>query len=180
MPVTRTYACDDCNYEWTERSASRDDPYPNCPQCEQNSAHWIPQPVAINGIKSKAVDIAYSAAEDMGLTNLRDNSREGDIGAIAPTPIQSSEGEQIVRSFVEAGVAPQLAPQLLPQLQNYWGGQQGSINAIEQQARQAVMSGQAAAASQMARAEGNDAFSVLSNAPPMKMNVQGRASMKVE
>jgi hypothetical protein len=135
------------------------------------------KPFAINGVKSKAIDITQKMMEEQGYTNFKDNNREGDSPIMAPSPIQSAEAQQIVRSFVEAGAPPQVAPQLIPQVQNYWQGQSGAVNAVVDQARQAVVSGQAAAASHQATKEGVDAISVVKKAPPMKMNVMARANM---
>jgi hypothetical protein len=82
----RVYRCPDCGHKWrTESKLGFLEP--DCPQC---GFHPDPLPVrmgmpAIIGTKAKAVDEAYRvASEDYGLTNLRDNSKEGETAFIPP------------------------------------------------------------------------------------------------
>jgi hypothetical protein len=87
MPrYVRVYRCPDCGHKWkTESTLGFLEPC--CPNCG-----FEPDPLperisapAIIGTRAKAVDLAYNiAAEDFGLTNLNDSTREGDIAFKAP------------------------------------------------------------------------------------------------
>lgn len=82
----RVFRCPDCNHKWKAES-KLGFPEPDCPQC---GFHPDPLPdrvcaPAIVGTRSKAVDQAWSIAqEDFGLTNMRDNTKEGETSIIMP------------------------------------------------------------------------------------------------
>lgn len=88
MPrYVRVYRCPDCNHKWkTESHLGFLEP--DCPSCGFHPDP-VPQRVcmpAIVGTKSKAVDFAQQVAEeDFGLTNMRDNAKEGETAFIPPT-----------------------------------------------------------------------------------------------
>jgi hypothetical protein len=82
-------------------------------------AKSIPTTFAINGAKAKAVDYAYRMAEeDFGLTNMKDNLREGDVAAMAPSRPQTAEAEALVREMTEA--IPELSPEQAEASKHFW------------------------------------------------------------
>src|SRR5215472_13487785 len=93
------FRCPDCGHKWrlerTDRSYQ-----PDCPACG-----YIPDPIpdriaapAIVGTKSRAVDEAYKVvSEDYGLTNLKDNAREGESSVIMPT--MGKEMQEVVQAM---------------------------------------------------------------------------------
>lgn len=184
MPVRRTYACDQCAHQWTETTAKSDDPYPDCPGCGGASG-WVPKGFAITTTKSKAMDIAQSAMEDMGHSDFRDNQRAGDIAAKGPAPMQTAEAEAITRSMIEhakleGDQANSIAPELMSQAQNFWGG---GVPNMGQMTADPVR-GVAAEASTAARDLGADPIALLHEAgqrgelnllSPERLNVVSRA-----
>lgn len=104
-----TFVCTDCGNKWKETStfSRKKDGWncPDCPQCgkkKENIGCSIDRSPAYIGsnAKSKAADIAYKMIEsDYGMTNMKDNMREGDIAAILPAenPQQQSVVEQTLQ-----------------------------------------------------------------------------------
>ena len=118
MPVTRTYVCDDCQYEFSAFHMNRDEPPPECPACYA-ATHAIPGRFNITSARSKAIDLTQQIAEqDFGLTNIRDNSRAGDIAALPPPPVQTAEAEMLTRQMKEA--APQMDDQKAALVNAFW------------------------------------------------------------
>lgn len=118
MPVTRTYVCDDCQYEFSQFHMNRDEPAPECPACYA-ATHSIPGRFNITSARSKAVDLTQKIAEeDFGLTNIRDNSRAGDIAALPPSQVQTAEAEMLTRQMKEA--APQMDEQKAELVNAFW------------------------------------------------------------
>lgn len=141
MPVTRRYACDQCEHEWTFLHLKRDEPYPDCPRCEAQAAASLPTMFAINTVKSKAVDFAQKMAEeDYGLTDMNDNMREGDVAAKAPPPIQTAEAEALTRMMKDT--VPDCTDEQAQAVKNFW--QPGS-SVAPAQATQMAAPGAAAA-----------------------------------
>lgn len=120
MPVTRTYLCDDCGLEFRKFHMSRDEPAPDCPRCDE-ATRQIPGGFNITTHKAKAVDYAYKVAEeDYGLTNMRDNLREGDTIVKGPSQVQTSEAEQLTRELLAA--RPQLTEQQAQEAATFFKG----------------------------------------------------------
>lgn len=156
MPVTRTYLCSDCALQFSRFHMSRDEPAPECPRCEAASRN-IPGSFSIGTVKGKAIDAAYAMAEQQyGITDLHDNSRAGDIAAVAPPPVQSAEAEAIARSMVEAGMAPELAPEQMALAKSFWQNGATPQASPPSQLTQAAM-----ANASLARAEGVDPVGLL-------------------
>ena len=86
MPIVRTYLCGDCNCTFDHFHASRDEPAPECPGCKALESQKVPSAFTIGGGNaSKAGDIAQDILEkDLGMSNIRDRQREGDIATITP------------------------------------------------------------------------------------------------
>lgn len=173
MPVTRRYLCDSCNYEWTSLHLSREEPYPDCPSCATAEPASIPTSFSITGIKSKAIDYTQRMAEeDYGLTNFRDNMREGDVAAMAPPPVQEREAQALTMAMKE--MSPDLSDAQAEQVRDFWktGGAPASVAQMAQPG--------AAAARQL----GADPIELLHKAEKasgrqgMALDVVGKASMK--
>lgn len=119
MPVTRRYLCDDCEHEWTYFHQQREEPYPDCPNCARAAPASIPTSFSITGTKSKAIDYTYKMAEESyGMTNMRDNSREGDVAAIAPPPVQEREAQALTMAMKE--MSPDLSDAQAEQVRDFW------------------------------------------------------------
>lgn len=156
MPVSRTYLCDVCDYQWEKLHWDRDEPSPDCPRGCESDVSNVPGRFAITGIKAKAVDYAYKMAEeDYGLTNLRDNTYEGENAVIAPPPIQTSERDQLTQYVAEA--APALNPEQAAMLNSFWGSGQPQARNPQEQALTNI----AMANSGQARADGVDPIDLL-------------------
>lgn len=147
------YECRDCGHRF-RRTHNWGDPDPDCPRCG-----FIPAPVpqriaapAIIGTKARAVDIAQQIAEqDYGLTNMRDNLREGDTPFIEP-PAPKVEGPPTRQTLSR--------PAFL------WGGAAPASLAPVGGTSRAQLLQNATAASTMARAEGKDPMELLHRAKP--------------
>lgn len=141
MPVTRRYLCDDCSWEWTMFHVKHDEPFPECPNCEKADPANIPGMFSITGTKAKAVDYMQKMAEeDYGLTNLRDNTREGDIAAIAPPPVQEQEAHALTMAMKE--MAPDISEAQAQQVRDFWktGGAPASMTQMAAPGAQAARS----------------------------------------
>ena len=98
--IIRTYKCDDCELEF-EVNCESNDPDPDCPTCSK-ILDWVPGMFAINGNKSKALDVTQKIIEeDFGMSNLKDNTREGEAAFIEPTPVTTVERETVERNIRE-------------------------------------------------------------------------------
>jgi hypothetical protein len=121
MAIYGIYQCGECQHQfrgWREK----DGQYPKCPECGIEGG-WAPQAPALNGIKAKAIDIAQKIAEEtFGMTDMKDNLRQGDTIVKAPPPIQTAESEAMTRELLTAGVGtPEVAPHLQQYVQNFFG-----------------------------------------------------------
>lgn len=175
MPVTRRYLCDSCNYEWTHFHLQREEAYPDCPSCAAAEPASIPTTFAITGVKSKAIDYTQRMVEeDYGMTNMRDNMREGDVAAMAPAPVQSREAQELTMAVREA--QPDLNDAQIEQVNSFW--QKGVSGATPDQVR-----AQAAPAAAAARSLGADPIEMLHKAEKqagrqgLNLDVVGRAKM---
>jgi hypothetical protein len=82
--------CDECGTRFDKLHFDRAEPPPPCPGCAAISARQtvVPAGFAIGSTKSKAVDLCQDIVEkEYGMSNMRDNMREGDIAVISPPPI---------------------------------------------------------------------------------------------
>jgi hypothetical protein len=100
----RVYRCPDCGHKWkTESKLGFLEP--DCPQC---GFHPDPLPdrvtmPAIIGTHAKAIDEAWKvASEDFGLTDMRDNTQEGETAFKMP-PAPPSNIIQPNNSVARAG-----------------------------------------------------------------------------
>ena len=102
MAIVRTYVCNDCGTRFDKLHFDRSEGPPECPGCQAISAkqQQVPAGFSIPGKVGKAADICYDiASRDYGMTNMRDNLREGDIAA-APLPAKLAEASQ---NFFQGG-----------------------------------------------------------------------------
>lgn len=99
--VRRTFACDDCDLEWTMWRFRGDDSLPLCPACQLDQTRKAVTAPPILTTKSQAVDIAQEAMEAMGYTNMRDNQRVGDTAVIAPSAPTAQESHVMNQQAAE-------------------------------------------------------------------------------
>ena len=162
MPVIRTFGCDDCGLEF-EVTQGMNDPAPECPRC-CTVLEWRPQSFNITGTKSKAMDLTQSILErDYGLTNFRDNMREGDTAVINAGPPSVAVQDAQIRQLSEvaqASGAPPLTPQQAEMAKAFWGGGQTPL----QQVPAADMLAGAKSATAAANAEGVNPMDLLHKA----------------
>ena len=172
--VRLRFACDECGIEWIEY-VDRDGPVPECFKCAVLARKAIGAP-ALLGAKSQAIDIAWEAAQAMGMTDMNDNQRVGDVAFKPPPPPTAAELDQMQQQSAE--IARQLeVPALssVPQIgangapieggltqaqmgQAFWGA--GSNQPVPQQAAAALI-GSAQVGSKIARREGSDPIAML-------------------
>jgi hypothetical protein len=130
--IVRTYACDDCGSEF-EVTCNSDDPAPDCPNCAR-VLEWRPGMFAIKTTKSRAMDVTQDILEkDFGLTNFKDNQREGDVAAItAPAPSQAAKDAEIrqLSEVVQQTTGQPLTAQQHAMAQSFWGGGNAMQQAI--------------------------------------------------
>lgn len=186
MPISRKYLCDDCTGEFTRLHWDREEPVPECPYCASATARNIPGTFSITGVKAKAIDIAQQIAEeDYGLTNMRDNLREGDIAAMGPSAPQTAEREEIVREMQGAfGDAAGTPEHLERNIQEFWHTGTPSSIPPEAQAARDMKVAEARAASAVARTDGADPIELLHKAEKaanprggMNLHVMSRAKL---
>lgn len=92
------YRCRDCGAVFEHLKMHLEDADPGCPVCAART-DAMPARVNIKTNKSRAIDITQRIAEeDYGMTNMRDNLREGDIAAYDP-PAPKPEHAKAVDSF---------------------------------------------------------------------------------
>lgn len=184
MPITRRYLCDDCQHEWTQLHWTREEPVPDCPMCETDTARSIPGTFAIKTNVSRAVDYAWEMAQERyGMTDMNDHLKEGDVAAKPPAPIQSAEAEQITRELMKVAQAQGVdlssqsglaAADMNAQVKNFWQPS-GSPELLQQTV---------APAAAAARADGSDPVQVLHEGAKvatggrMPLDVVGRAKIE--
>jgi hypothetical protein len=119
--IYRTYQCNDCETIYECSHDSGDDPAPDCPTCSK-VLQWTPKSFAITGVKSKAIDLAQDVLEkDFGLSNFKDNNREGDVGIVRykETKQETELVEREVREMVAQSTNPAVK-------EAFWGGNAGA------------------------------------------------------
>ena len=173
--VRRTYRCDTCRIEWVEW-VERGSVLPECAKCELEAVHKLGIPGVLTN-KSRAVDFAQATAESMGLTDIADNQRPGDIAFKPDAPMATAERERLIRESIEAGMPAPLEPDKQVLADNFFAAQQ-AVNTGNQAMDMIVqnsiaMSGANAA---VARNEGVDPVAMLHHdKTPMKLDVVSRA-----
>ena len=144
--IVRTYECLDCKSVYEVTHDSGDDPFPDCPNCSK-VLEWRPQRFATTTNKAKAVDFTQSVLEnDFGLTDYKDNMREGDVGYIDPTRKTTAEKDVAMQRESEAGREvverlKQIDPQLRPQVDGFFGGQTAAIGQNRVPVQQLIQAG---------------------------------------
>ena len=139
------------------------------------------RPIAIKTNASRAVEAAYAMAErDFGVTDIKDNLRQGDVPVKAPPPINTAEAEAMTRELVGAGaVREDVAPHLQPMIRNFWGagGGAGMAPAMAQQVAPMVQA--APAAAREARAEGSDPMAILHAAGKKGLDPTAKSNLTI-
>ncbi len=147
--LQRRYQCLDCGHRWA-RTFNVDSPIddPACPRCNNTPAP-TPERVAAPAIattKSKAIDLAWDIAQsDHQLTNMRDDTHEGETAFIAPPS------------------APAPTPTNIQRPGFMWGG--ASSGAVTLPDPPQLVS-QSRGAAMLARAEGRGPMELLHKARP--------------
>lgn len=95
MAVMFNYRCRDCGTVFEHRKEHSGDADPECPACAAG-VHRLPPRVNIKSDRSRAVDTMFKIAqEDYGMTDMKDNLREGDIAAPTPKPLPAAQQKLI-------------------------------------------------------------------------------------
>lgn len=157
------FDCDVCGSDFPARWIEGDD-MPDCPTCwkmqqakRDRIAEMVESGVATPSInRIHGADIAYKIAEQNGVTNMRDNQREGDI-AWMPEPSRTREEEnQLIRQELQRHEAMMKAP-VQSQTQAVWNGQQskpvGDVSGFVANTRQFSEEARASGADPMRFAE---------------------------
>ena len=130
--IIRTYRCEDCGDTFDVTCESNDGD-PDCPFCAR-VLQWQPERFSIGTNKSRALDLTQNIIEhDYGLTDLKDNLREGDVAAKGPPPPQGEERawrEQIENdNRALAATVSNMAPQAREFFSGAGGKQQMNVAA---------------------------------------------------
>ena len=181
MPVTRRYLCDDCGHEFTKFHMNREEPVPECERCAAATKN-IPGMFAITGIKSKAIDYTHAMMEqDYGMTNMRDNAKEGEAYALPPAPVQTAEREQLTRAIMETvqgEASPEVRADLAENVNEFWKTGKTPQHPIEQAKIQEATT----VGVQAQRSDGADPIGLLHEGQKkagggMKLDVVSRSKM---
>ena len=144
--IYKTFACSDCDSIF-EVFCESSDPDPDCPTCSK-VLQWTPAKVSIGGsTEGKAVKLSQEIMEqDFGLTNFKDNNKEGDVGYIDPNRKSLSEKDALgqrdaeiereVRKTVEFA-----SPDQKQMVDNFFGGQSVKIGQNSVPASQLLAAG---------------------------------------
>jgi hypothetical protein len=126
--VWRTYECLDCE-QMFEVQCAMDASDPDCPNCTK-VLEWKPKSFAVGGSnESKAVDFTQKVMEqDYGLTNYRDNAKEGESGIVHrhETTVEREMVEREVRTMIEQTKENKVT-------NDFWGnnhGQASQLNSV--------------------------------------------------
>lgn len=141
---SRMYRCPDCGHEWKHWHISKTEPAPPCElgcdesaivddEAEARRGHMADilasqqAPARGGSNRAKAVDMAYNMAEEQyGMTDMKDNLREGDMAFTKPAAVQTAEAEQITRELVQAGATPEAAQQTTAAIRGqFWQHEKG-------------------------------------------------------
>lgn len=186
----RAYACDDCGIEFIHSHERKGEPAPDCPACERLARYdaareraegearvqrMIDSGIApgVRTAVSHAVENTQRAMEDMGYSNFRDNTRDGESIVMEPRQPTTPEHVQLVREvkqYAEQTKNPHLislTPQdLSNQVGSAWKPAGQSMSAPAPGAAEAKSIG----AEPIAMIDGARAKPLVSN-----FNIQGRA-----
>lgn len=179
--IRRRYRCT-CGYEFRWTHASEDEPHPECPACvargqTQDPVTWVPPNPGVLTTKSRAIDFTQKMVEqDMGLTNFKDNLKEGEAAYMPDAPMHTAEREAVTRELIQAGVPQHIPAELQGQVDNMWQGGMGAQSTEATLGAPSV----AKAASEAARAAGAEPLAMLEGARssgnlPFKLNVVARS-----
>ena len=127
--IRRTYACEDCEQVFTVECGPND-PDPSCPNPDCNKVlEWRPQSFAIGGSNvGKAAALTQKIMEeDYGLSNFRDNVKEGET-AIVPHHETKAETELVNQTFSEMQQQTAGDP---AKVQAFWGGNAGTPTSMQ-------------------------------------------------
>lgn len=135
--IRRTYQCVNCEQVFAvECNADDGDPFCPNPDCDK-VLEWRPQGFAIGGsMEGKAVAYTQRVLEDdYGLSNFRDNAREGDTSIIQRQETRV-EAEKVERELREQTAAIQNDPQKTAQ---FWGANSGNPTSLNSMTGQSMI-----------------------------------------
>ena len=121
--IRRTYECVDCETRF-EVECNSDDPDPACPNPDCNRIlDWRPGGFAIGGSDTaKAANLTQKILEeDYGLSNFKDNAKEGETGIVRRQETKV-ETELVTRELVQMTEQAKSNPELA---RSFWGGNAG-------------------------------------------------------
>lgn len=208
--IRRSYHCDVCEHDF-EHVCEKNDPDPDCPECaflatrdllaEQAKDAARLQTIidsgkapAVIGHKAKAIDFAQKMSEDMGYTNMRDNTRPGEANFMPDTPMTTAQATEVAREMMQVVAATPALQAASPHIaaiagthdpvSAFWGGS-GSVQGAPGPASGLASNVQAGAHGAVAaRSEGHDPVAMLHDAGrkgklPIQHDVVGKAPMPV-
>lgn len=163
MAVIRTFGCGDCGLEFEVTQGMNDAP-PDCPRCCV-VLEWRPTSFNVTTNKSRAIDATQHILEnDFGMSNIRDNMREGDTAAMpaaAPTGAQiDAEIRTVAEYATQTTGAPPLTNTQAEMAKAFWGGGQTPLQKVPA----AEMLGNAKASTALANSEGRNPMKLLHEA----------------
>ncbi|MDE2099907.1 MAG: hypothetical protein KGL39_21820 [Patescibacteria group bacterium] len=124
----KTWRCPDCQTYFKTWA----DEEPSCPRCSQSAGLQpptvpprsdVPAPPIMSERTKIQTHVAETAMADMGLTDMRDNQREGDIAA---PPLTSTQREIAKNGFWGGAGGAQIAAQISSMVQD--GHQIGGVD----------------------------------------------------
>jgi hypothetical protein len=132
--IIRTYRCNDCLEVFEVSLESGSDGDPDCPYCAKELV-WQPHAFSIRTNKSRAVDYTQKVLEeDYGLTDWKDNNKEGDVAFKAPVETtadreakekMSREIQELAESMKVEGHPAMDNPGMQNAIKGFFGGGMG-------------------------------------------------------
>lgn len=108
MAFWRKYHCKACGHKWDGLHYKREEPAYDCPKCAaqpQVTGAYKPQVFGMKTNRSRAMDMTQKILEeDYGMTDMKDNLREGDIAAKVDN--QVAKAAQNMGGIFQGGAAP--------------------------------------------------------------------------
>lgn len=178
--IKRLYKCDNpaCGHEFHAYQDKGDPLLTDCPACAvANASHDIDRETAIGEarlqrmldsgvppgkrtVRTEALKTVEKMVDDMGMTNMSDSGKAGDIAAKAPTPPHAREIQEMTHAMVEAKqMSDQEATHFAKGAETFW---QGSKTATPARLQKHISA--APAASAAARREGIDPIEIFHKA----------------
>lgn len=132
--IRRSYHCTVCDHRWKD-VVEKTAPVPDCPQCQYADAEHdeateraegdarirdmvaTRRAPAVLTHKSRAMDVAQKMSEDMGYTDMKDNTRAGEANFKPESQMTRSDAERVAREAMEFARAQATIIPASPQIQ---------------------------------------------------------------